>query len=85
MNYSVYGAYIGMDLTANPELLATDPRLACDAAAWFWRRGGRDLNGVATGADVPTVRAVTRVINGGYNGLDQRLEFFLNAKRVLLD
>ena len=85
-NYSVYGAYIGVDLTANPELLATDLRLACDAAAWFWRRGGwRDLNDVATKADVDTVRAVTLVINGGYNGIDQRIEFFFNAKRVLLD
>ena len=86
LNYSVYGAYIGVDLTANPELLATDLRLACDAAAWFWRRGGwRDLNDVATKADVDTVRAVTLVINGGYNGIDQRIEFFFNAKRVLLD
>jgi predicted chitinase len=85
LNYSVYGAYIGIDLTANPELLATDPRLACDAAAWFWRRGGEDLNGVARKADEATVRAVTKVINGGYNGIDQRLEFFFNAKRVLLD
>jgi len=28
---------------------------------------------------------VTLVINGGYNGIDQRIEFFFNAKRVLLD
>ena len=96
LNYSVYGSYIGMDLTANPEVLATDLHLACDAAAWFWRRGGWrrrpdgkgeavDLNDVATKADLDTVREVTHVINGGFNGLEQRIEFFSNAKRVLLD
>lgn len=86
--YSLYGAYVGIDVTANPELLK-EPRMACDSAAWFWRRGGttrEDLNVVADrGADEATVRAVTVGINGGTNGIDQRTEFFFNAKRVLID
>jgi putative chitinase len=86
LNYSLYGAYVGMDLTANPQLLATDPRLACDVAAWFWRRGKTvELNTLATKADADTVKALTRQINGGYNGLDQRIEYFFNGKRVLID
>jgi predicted chitinase len=86
--YSRYGAYVGIDLTAKPELLGSDPRLACDSAAWFWRRGAAtgDLNLVAArGADAATVEAVTYGVNGGTNALDQRMKFFANAKRVLID
>ncbi|WP_146209626.1 glycoside hydrolase family 19 protein [Vitiosangium sp. GDMCC 1.1324] len=85
-NYSKYGAYIGEDLTADPSRVATDPQLACDAAGWFWRyNDNKDLNTIATRADDECVKDVTHVINGGENGLSERLEFFYNAKRVLID
>ncbi len=85
-NYSIYGAFLGVDLTANPEIVASDPFLACDVAGWFWRRGGdRDLNELATAADDATVATLTQKINGGINGLPQRLEFFRNAKRIIID
>lgn len=83
-NYSLYGAYVGEDFTANPERLAT-PRFAADAAGWFWRFAKSDLNVLATRADEATVRAVTRVINGGYNGIDDRLKYFKNAIRILME
>lgn len=92
-NYSLYSAYIGRDLTVDPSPLATDPRLACDVSAWFWRRGAtRDLNTVATSDTYEAVHAVSSYINmGGIrpgkdpNGLAQRVELFNNAKRVLID
>lgn len=85
-NYSKYGAYIGEDLTADPSRVATEPRLACDAAGWFWRHNDvKDLNTLATDADDACVRRVTLVVNGGDNGLDHRQELFHNAKRVLMD
>jgi len=91
--YSRYGAYVCIDLTANPELMATDPWLACDSAAWFWRRGApRDINDVINeaektghGASRDTVTAVTHQVNGGENALKERIEFFFNAKRALID
>nr|MBK7069181.1 hypothetical protein [Deltaproteobacteria bacterium] len=44
LNYSLYSAYIGKDLTVDPRPLE-EPRLACDSAGWFWRRGKeKDLN-----------------------------------------
>ncbi|HEX5753111.1 MAG TPA: glycoside hydrolase family 19 protein [Archangium sp.] len=85
-NYSKYGAFIGEDLTANPSRVATEPRLVCDVAGWFWRYNDvRDLNTVATSADDVCVKKVTRVVNGGENGLSERQELFHNAKRVLMD
>lgn len=61
-----------------PELLE-DPRHACRSAAWFWQSHG--LNELA---DTSNFRRITRIINGGYNHYDQRLELYNNAREVLV-
>ncbi len=68
---------LGVDLISNPKRLA-NPDLACRSAGWFW--SVNQLNG---DADRDDVRTVTRVINGGYNGLDDRIQLLQAAKRVL--
>lgn len=76
-NYAACGAALGLDLLATPELLE-QPVSACRSAAWFWKRNG--LNELADAGD--QVR-VTRRINGGTNGLAERLALFEVAKKVL--
>jgi putative chitinase len=76
-NYLECGRALGVDLISNPARLA-DPDLACRSAGWYWST--RQLNG---DADRDDVRTVTRVINGGYNGLDDRIHLLEAAKRVL--
>ncbi|MYM81074.1 glycoside hydrolase family 19 protein [Duganella sp. FT50W] len=76
-NYAACGAALGLDLLAQPELLE-QPVNACRSAAWFWRTHG--LNELADAGD--QVR-VTRRINGGTNGLAERLALFSVAQRVL--
>lgn len=76
-NYTACGAALGLDLIAQPRLL-TDPVHACRSAAWFWKTHG--LNELADGGD--QVR-VTKRINGGTNGLAERLELFKVAREVL--
>jgi putative chitinase len=49
-----------------PELVA-EPELAVDSAGWFWTTN--KLNQLA---DTEDVKAVTRRINGGFNGLADR-------------
>lgn len=81
-NYRAFGEAIGVDLLGgdNPQRVATDPRLAVEVACWFWQ--ARGLNALADNNDA---RAVTRRINGGLNGLADRLRqldrarFFLRA------
>jgi putative chitinase len=76
-NYTVCGASLGLDLLANPELLErTKPALA--SALWFWNT--RNLNRYA---DANDIRGMTKAINGGYNGLDERTHYYLVAKKVL--
>jgi putative chitinase len=75
-NYQDCGRALGVDLIGNPTLLSRDD-LAARSAGWFWNRAG--LNAVA---DRDDARQVTRIINGGYNGLDDRLQKLAAAKRA---
>lgn len=76
-NYAKYGSHLGKDLTsgANPDLVA-GPDLAVDAACWFWQT--RDLNAFA---DKDDVLSITKRINGGTLGLDERKAFLAKAKK----
>lgn len=64
-------------LIDHPEMLET-VTCACDSAAWFW--SSRKLNEMA---DEGSFRAITRAINGGYNGYADRLAYFQRATQVL--
>ena len=64
-------------LLKNPELLES-PVHACRSACWFWH--SRGLNALA---DTGQFRTITRRINGGYNGLADRIAYYENAKAVL--
>jgi len=73
VNYKAFGDNIGKDLLANPDLVATDYALA--SAAYYFK--SRDLFAVCEkGATVANVTAVTKIINGGTNGLADRIKLF---------
>ena len=77
-NYAAYSRASGVDYLAKPQLLASDAFAAVDVACWFWK--SRDLNKLA---DADDVRAITRRINGGFNGIDDRIDYLLRGKAVL--
>lgn len=64
-------------LLLQPQLLE-QPQWACESAAWFWQSNG--LNELA---DKDQFTTITRRINGGLNGLDDRLQLWARAKAVL--
>lgn len=64
-------------LLRTPELLE-QAEWACKSAAWFWN--SRNLNALA---DTGDMKEITRRINGGLNGLAERLEFYERALKVL--
>lgn len=63
------------DFEANPDLLATFP-WALVSAIWYW--DSRNLNALA---DKDDVLAVTKKVNGGTNGLEDRKRILANAKK----
>ena len=76
-NYAACGKALGLDLLAKPEMLEQTVN-ACRSAGWFWQ--SRGLNALADAGDQV---AVTRRVNGGANGLAERLALFKVAQRVL--
>jgi putative chitinase len=68
---------MGVDFVANPDLVAS-PQYAVTAAGWFWQT--RNIN---QHADRDDLIAVTRVVNGGRNGLADRQRYLNRAKQVL--
>ena len=64
-------------LLSLPELLE-QPQWAAESAAWFWEQSG--LNELA---DRDQFNSITRRINGGLNGLQDRLEIWARARAVL--
>jgi predicted chitinase len=69
-NYTHYGSKLGVDLAGKPEL-AKRPDIAADVAVAYWNE--RVDRAAAVKGDV---RTVTRNINGGYNGLQDRIDKF---------
>jgi putative chitinase len=76
-NYAACGEALGIDLITRPELLE-QPQYACLSAAWFWA-----TKGLNTFADAGDFDKITRRINGGLNGLADRLNLWAKAQEVL--
>lgn len=76
-NYLECGKALGVDLITNPELLETND-MACRSAAWFW--ASRGLNDLSDRGDF---ERITKRINGGLNGYQERLVYHARAKTAL--
>lgn len=64
-NYKACGLDLGVDLESDPDLVST-PMYAALSAGWFWHKN--KLNNIAE-----DIVAVTKKINGGTHGLDDRV------------
>jgi putative chitinase len=72
-NYIAFGKAINTDLIKNPDLVATQYPLL--SAAWFFSKN--KLNEVADkGATDKVVTSVSKIVNGGTNGLTERINHF---------
>jgi putative chitinase len=76
-NYRDIGKKIGMDLENNPEL-AESPEVSVLTALEYWK--SRNLN---KWADEDNVERITRLINGGLNGFEDRKKYLARCKQVI--
>lgn len=73
INYESFDKVVEENVTTNPDLVATKYPLL--SAAWFWN--SRTLNILADkGATDADVTAITKKVNGGTHGLDDRIAKF---------
>ncbi len=80
-NYANFDKTVIEDVLASPELVATKYPLL--SAAWFWNKA--KINTVADGGPTSEVVAkVTRRVNGGVIGLDDRIKHFYQFHNLLI-
>ena len=76
-NYKYYGEKLNIDLVNNPDL-AKEADTAIEIALLFWQEKECGLY-----AKMGDVKTVTKLINGGYNGLDDRQKRFDRILKIL--
>lgn len=74
-NYAAFSKASGIDVLNNPALLERED-VAAQAAIWYWKQriGDKWRNGI---------RSVTKAVNGGYNGLTDRQNYYDQYAAIL--
>lgn len=75
-NYQRYGALLGHDLEGEPDL-AMRPDISLAIAFAYWHE-----RGINAPADADDIVGVTKLINGGRNGLSERTRLLAVAKDI---
>jgi putative chitinase len=76
-NYTQCGKDLGLDLVGKPEMVE-GTKAAVATAIWYWQK-----NNLNKFADADDIKGMTKAINGGYHGLDERTRYYTEAKKVL--
>ena len=76
-NYKSCGLKLNLPLIDHPEYLE-QPIYAATSASWFWST--HNLNHYA---EIDDFETITRRINGGMNGYDDRLQLWERIKKIL--
>lgn len=71
-NYKQFSKGVTDDIIRSPSLVET--KYVAETACWYWKT--RKLNDLCIDDTVETVRKITKKINGGFNGLDDRVKKF---------
>jgi len=71
-NYNKYGPIAGADFVGHPTAVAT--KYYAETACLFWK--SNRLGAKCVDSSTTTIKVVTKRINGGYNGLDDRIKKF---------
>jgi putative chitinase len=81
-NYTAYSQAIAEpSILSAPDQVA-EPRHAALSACWFWQSHG--LNPIADAGDQAAFNQISYKINGGWNGKEDRLENWAEARAVML-
>lgn len=83
-NHAAFSEYVNRpDLMNHPDRIVSEPELALGTALWFWGVGNRTGKSLNRYADRDDIRTITRIINGGFNGFEDRKRLLGTAKAAL--
>lgn len=84
-----YSKFKNIDFVKNPDLIASNMLYAIDVSCWYWRYNGAvhkiynargDINTLIDN-DKNNVKLITKAVNGGSNGLHERVQLFNKIKK----
>ena len=76
-NYTFFAGSLGIPVEEASDYLATFEG-AVQSACWFW-----ETNNLNRFADAGDIKGLTRAINGGYIGLEDRIHHYEHALHVM--
>jgi len=77
-NYAKFSEDMDVDAVDNPDIVSEDKEVALMSAIWYWN--SNNLNRYADNSDIKTL---TKRINGGYIGLEDRIHHWEMALEAL--
>jgi len=77
-NYAKFSEDMDVDAVDNPDQVSEDKEVALMSAIWYWN--SNNLNRYADSGDIKTL---TKRINGGYIGLEDRIHHWEEAMKAL--
>ena len=77
-NYTTFSSEMNVDAVTDPDIVSNDFKVSLMSAIWFW-----NTNGLNRYADEGDIKTMTKRINGGYIGLEDRLMYYVLALDIL--
>lgn len=77
-NYTSFANEMCADAIKNPDIVCNDKNIAIMSAVWFWNE-----NHLNRFTDISDIKGLTKAINGGYTGLNDRIFHYNNALSLL--
>ena len=84
-NYAAAGKYLGLSLTADPDVVRSSPLIGWLTVVWYWLNTGLNHHADAClipGNEEAGFLALTKAINGGFNGLKDRQHWWERASSL---
>ncbi|UOO76470.1 LysM peptidoglycan-binding domain-containing protein [Neisseria sp. Dent CA1/247] len=81
--YESYGKHIRMDLLGQNKYLLAKPKLASNSAGWYWSLGNPLRTNLNKFADENDLIKISVVVNGGFNGFNDRLSYLKRGAYAL--
>ena len=66
------------EIVDTPESLTYNKDISLKSAIWFWNKNTLNIQ-----ADIGDIKLMTKKINGGYNGLEDRIHHYEDALKLL--
>lgn len=77
-NYTSFSKDTGIDAVGDPDILTESIEISLMAALWYW-----NTNNLNNYADKGDIKGLTKKINGGYIGLEDRIHHYNDALKLL--